>query len=71
MACDLALRLMGGCPPDFAGGPVTLRPRPFRSIAGTARWAISVIFGLSRESGHRGHLIADGIPAFEGLPPRR
>jgi len=24
MACDLALRLMGGCPPDFAGGPVTL-----------------------------------------------
>jgi len=33
--------------------------------------AISVIFGLSRESGHRGHLLADGIPAFEGLPSRR
>jgi len=39
MACDLALRLMGGCPPDLAGGPVTLRLRPFRSIPGTARWA--------------------------------
>jgi hypothetical protein len=23
MACDLALRLMAGCPPDLAGGPVT------------------------------------------------
>src|SRR5256884_447565 len=28
---------MGGCLPVFAGGPVTLRPRPFRSIPGTAR----------------------------------
>ena len=25
MAHDPALRLVGGCPPDFAGGPVTLR----------------------------------------------
>jgi len=41
MPCDLALRLMGGCPPDFAGGPVALRLPPFRSIPGTARWATS------------------------------
>jgi hypothetical protein len=37
----LRYALMGGCLPDFAGGPVTLRLRPFRSIPGTARWAKS------------------------------
>ena len=39
MACDLALRQMDGCLPDFGVGPVILRLRLFPQIPGTARWA--------------------------------
>ena len=39
MACDLALRQMDGCLPDFGVGPVILRLRLFPQIPRTARWA--------------------------------
>src|SRR5947207_6835410 len=35
------VRELDGCLPDFAGGPVTIRLLPFRSISRTARWANS------------------------------